>query len=296
MFDFCKKVLALKHSKYIQEFKTEFGVKMSTPTKKLEDGTEIPAIGLGTWELEDCAEIVKLAIELGYRHIDTAQVYENHLEVGEGIKGFPREELFIASKLQWDFLEPELVTINVDKAIHELGCDYLDLFMIHWPNNEKKLSKIVETLLNLKEKGKILNVGVCNFTRHHLQDLLDDGLKVCLNQVEFHPFFHEKGLLDFCHKNHMEMTAYCPLAHGKVFQNLTLSKIAEKYGRTVSQICLRWLLQQNLIVIPKGHSKLHLQENLEVFDFTLSSEDMDAISLLNTNKREVEPPIHEFDY
>ena len=125
------------------------------------------------------------------------QNIKNHQFVKEGIKGFPREELFIASKLQWDFLEPELVEPNCDKTIHELGCEYLDLFMIHWPNKEKKLSKIVEILLGLKEKGKILNVGVCNFTEHHLQDLLDDGLKVCLNQVEFHPDLYQKKLREF---------------------------------------------------------------------------------------------------
>lgn len=270
---------------------------LSVPSKQLEDGTEIPLIGLGTWEqVEKCTEVVKLALELGYRHIDTAQIYENHSYIREGIKGFPREELFLASKLKWDFLEPELVEPNCDKTLQELGCEYLDLFMIHWPNKEKKLSKIVETLLKLKEKGKILNVGVCNFTEHHLQDLLDDGLKVCLNQVEFHPFLYQKSLLDFCEKNKMAITAYSPLAHGEVFKDKDLASLAEKYSKTISQICLRWLIQQNMIIIPKGTSEAHLKENLDVFEFQLSSEDMDKIASLNQNKRICMPPIQEFGY
>lgn len=269
----------------------------SQPTKKLKDGTEIPLIGLGTWEqIERCVEVVKLALELGYRHIDTAQVYGNHLQIKEGIKGFPREELFMASKLQWDFLEPELVEPNCDKTLRELGCEYLDLFMIHWPNKEKPLSKVVEKLLELKEKGKILNVGVCNFTEHHLQDLLDDGLHVCLNQVEYHPYLDQKSLLKFCTKNEMAIEAYSPLAHGEILKDSNIEKIGQKYNKSVSQISIKWLLQKGMIVLPKGSSEKHLRENLEVFDFELSEEEMKQIASLNKNHRTQLPPIHEFDY
>jgi len=270
----------------------------SVPTKKLKNGTEIPLVGLGTWEQngEKCVNAVKMALDVGYRHIDTAQQYDNHKEVKEGIGNFPREELFIASKLQWDFLEPDLVEPNTDKAIQELGCEYLDLFMIHWPNKEKPLSKVVEKLLELKEKGKILNVGVCNFTEHHLQDLLDDSLHVAINQVEFHPFLYQGKLLDFCNQNEIAMTAYCPLAHGEVFQNQELKLLAEKYNKSVSQICLRWLVQQGIVVIPKGSSEEHLRQNLDIFEFQLADEDMQKIQSLNKDHRIVLPPIHEFDY
>lgn len=270
---------------------------ISIPTKKLPRGTEIPVIGLGTWEqVEHCAEVVKKALAIGYRLIDTAQVYGNHLMVKEGIKGFPRKDLFIASKLQWDFLEPELVEPNCDKTISELGCDYLDLFMIHWPNNKKQLSKIIEKLFELKAKGKIRNVGVCNFTQHHLQDLLDDGFVVDVLQVEFHPYLYQKTLHDFCIKNEIAITAYSPLAHGQILQNEVIKKIGAKYNKSVSQVILRWLLDQDILVIPKGSSEKHLKENLEVFDFNLTEEDHALISSLNKDRRVISPPIQEFDY
>lgn len=271
---------------------------MTIPAKQLKNGTMIPIVGLGTWELigETCTNLVKLALDVGYRHIDTAQQYDNQECIKKGIEGFPREDLFIASKLQWDFLEPQLVEENCDRALKELGCEYLDLFNIHWPNKEKPLSKVVEKLLELKEKGKIKNVGTCNFTVHHLQDLLDDGLHVCQNQVEFHPYLCQNNLLEFCTKNEIAVTGYCPLAHGEVFTDPKLKRLSEKYNKPLSQICLRWLVQRGVIVIPKGDNKEQLQQNLQLFDFELSEEDVINIQSYNRGHRIVAPPIHEFDY
>jgi len=271
---------------------------MTIPAKQLKNGTMIPIVGLGTWELigETCTNLVKLALDVGYRHIDTAQQYDNQECIKKAIEGFPREDLFIASKLQWDFLEPQLVEENCDRALKELGCEYLDLFNIHWPNKEKPLSKVVEKLLELKEKGKIKNVGTCNFTVHHLQDLLDDGLHVCQNQVEFHPYLCQNNLLEFCTKNEIAVTGYCPLAHGEVFTDPKLKRLSEKYNKPLSQICLRWLVQRGVIVIPKGDNKEQLQQNLQLFDFELSEEDVINIQSYNRGHRIVAPPIHEFDY
>lgn len=271
---------------------------MSIPTIELDGGTECPTLGLGTFEQtgDKCTGVVKVAIELGYRHIDTAQVYENHAQIKEGIKGFPREELFMASKLQWDFLEPDLVEPNCDKILQELGCDYLDLFMIHWPNKEKAFVDVFAKMLELKEKGKILNAGVSNFTIHHLQDILDQGLKIAVNQVEFHPYLYQKDLLEFCQKNKIALTCYSPLARGNILHDETMIDIGKRYDKSPSQISLRWLLQKGTIVIPKGSSEEHLKQNLEVFDFILTDDEMTKIDSLNQSKRFIEPPIHEFDY
>ena len=271
---------------------------MSVPTKELFEGTEIPVLGLGTFEQEGdkCIGAVKLGLEVGYRHIDTAQVYGNQREVAEGIKGFPREELFIASKLQWDFLEPGLVEENSDKCLKELGVDYLDLFLIHWPNREKPFVDVFAKMLELKEKGKILNAGVSNFTIHHLQDIIDQGLNIAVNQVEFHPYLYQKDLLDFCTKNNIALTAYSPLARGNLFSDEVLIEIGNRYHKKPGQVSLKWLLQKGLIVIPKGSSREHLKENLDVFDFILTDEEMLAIDSLDQAKRYIDPPISEFNY
>lgn len=267
-------------------------------TKKLKNGTSIPLIGLGTWLVEEkkCAEVVKKAIEIGYRHIDTALLYQNHHEIKNGIKGFQREELFITSKIDPRFLELKNVESDCDRCLKELGCDYLDLFLIHWPDRTKPLSKIVEKMLELKEKGKILNVGVSNFTINQLQDLLDDGLEVGVNQVEFHPYLFQKKLLDFCNEKEIALTAYSPLARGKVDSNPVLQAIGKKYHKSPGQVALRWLLQHDLIAIPKASSEKHLKENIDVFDFNLLDEEMKKIDSLNQNLRLVSFSISDFDY
>jgi len=194
------------------------------------------------------------------------------------------------------FLEPDLVEVNCDKILKELGIDYLDLFLIHWPNNKKPLSDIVSRMLKMKEKGKVLNVGVSHFTIHHIQDLLDDGLNIAVNQVEFHPYLHQKELLEFCTKNKIVLTAYSPLAHGEILKDAVLIQMAKDYDKTSGQISLKWLLQKGLVIIPKGSSEGHLKENLDLFDFTLSDEDRKKIDALHTNKRIIYPDLHEFDY
>ncbi|MBN1914578.1 MAG: aldo/keto reductase [Parachlamydiales bacterium] len=266
----------------------------------LNNGIEIPLLGFGTWLLEGktCTEAVSRAIELGYRHIDTACIYHNHLQVAEGIKNIKRNELFITTKLWLDQLDLGSVETACDEALQQLNTEYIDLLLVHWPDKTKCWKKILEKMQILKEKKKIRSIGVSNCTIHHLQDILDQGMMVSVNQVEFHPYLYQKDLLDFCSRHHILITAYSPLARGRVFKDPQMIEIGKKYYKTPGQIALRWLIEKGIAVIPKGTSKTHIQENFDVFDFSLEKADTEKIDFLckSHGKRIIKPPFHEFNY
>lgn len=269
--------------------------------KELNDGNEIPMIGIGTWlqtDKDKCINAIRYALKIGYRHIDTADIYKNHQFIGEAIKGFDRKKLFITSKLWIDFLDPKLVESECDRALMELGIDYLDLYLIHWPDRTKPLDEIIEKMYLLKEKGKIKSVGVSNFTIHHLQDLLDEGIKVAVNQVEFHPFLNQTELLSFCNRNAIAITAYSPLARRKILNDPDLKYIAKKHSKTIAQVSLRWLIQKDIVVIPKATSEKNIKENFEIFNFKLDEEDMKKIDEIGLHrpKRLVDTEFSDFDY
>jgi 2,5-diketo-D-gluconate reductase B len=273
---------------------------MEVPKKKLSDGVEIPTIGFGTWQLEGdiCYNAIKNALEVGYRHIDTAYIYHNHSKVKEAIVDFPREELFFTTKLWREHLAVDKVEFALDLCLKQLGLEYIDLFLIHWPDSSYPLHETVKKMYEMKEKGKVRSVGVSNFTISHLQELIDNNINVSVNQVEFHPYLYQKELLEFCNKNNIALTAYSPLARGNVARDPLLQAIGKKYSKLASQVSLRWLIQKNLIVIPKGSSKSHIKENIDIFDFVLSDDDVriiDAIHLENT-QRHIAPDFHEFNH
>ncbi len=271
---------------------------MKIPLKKLNDGTAIPIIGFGTWQLEGktCSEAVKEALKVGYRHFDTAYAYYNEKEVREGLNNFSREELFITTKLWRDFHDPKLVEKACDTSLKDLKYDYIDLYLLHWPERKKGFAEIVYQMHRLKEKGKVKSVGVCNATVHHIQDLLNQKLSISMNQIEFHPFLNQEELLKFCLSQNIAVTAYSPIAHGKVVQDKTIQEIAKKHQKTPSQIALRWLLQKDVVFIPRSSKKERIQENFSLFDFKLSEEEMQIINSLSTGKRIVNPEFNEFDY
>ncbi|MFA6118933.1 MAG: aldo/keto reductase [Parachlamydiales bacterium] len=273
---------------------------MTLIMKKLNDGNEIPMIGIGTWMLSDakCIDVIRYALKIGYRHIDTADIYLNYEMIREAIKGFPREKLFITSKIWRDFLDPKLIESRCDKALIELGLDYLDLLLVHWPDRTKPQDKIFNELYKLKDKGKIKSIGVSNYTIHHLQDLLDMKIKIAVNQVEFHPFLNQESLLNFCNRHSISLTAYSPLARGAVVKDPEIKRIGNKYSKSATQVSLRWLFQKDIIVIPKAASEKHVKENFEIFDFQLADEDMkkiDEIGLIRS-KRIINPEFSDFEY
>ena len=272
------------------------------PNIKLNNNLEIPIIGLGTWHLneEECARVVKKALEIGYTHIDTAEIYLNESAISEAIKNFPREKLFITSKAWTDNLDYYRVIDACKESLAKLGTIYLDNYLLHWPNKNMNYENIFKAFKKLYDEGKIKSFGVSNCTIHHLKDLLPICKKLRLpltvNQVEFHPYLYQNELLYFCNKYNIKIVAYSPLAQGKITDNKKLQDIGKKYDKTTTQISLRRIMQKNIIAIPKASSEKHLKENMNIFNFELSNDDIKEIDGLGNNLRIINPSFAEFEY
>lgn len=265
----------------------------------LRDGNKIPALGLGTWLLngDECISAVKLALELGYRHIDTAEGYNNQKEIGLALEGFDRSKVFITSKIWMGNLHYSEVLRLCNKALQELRTDYLDLLLIHWPNKRIPMEETFDAFEELVDTGKVISIGVSNFTVNHLKDAMNvEKVPVAVNEVEFHPYLYQEDLIEFCSKNRIITIAYSPLARGNCLRDTIICEIAKKYNKTAAQICLRWNLQKGNVIIPKSRSKDRLRENMDVFDWELLKVDVESIDVLNKNLRYVNPKFNEFDY
>ncbi|WP_417900923.1 aldo/keto reductase [Bacillus haimaensis] len=260
----------------------------------------MPWFGLGVFKVEEGQEVessVKMAIQAGYRSIDTAAIYKNEDGVGKAIKeaGVPREELFITTKV-WNADQGYESTLAAFEAsMEKLGLEYLDLYLVHWPVK----GKYVDTwraLEKLYADGKVRAIGVSNFHIHHLQDILNVAeVKPMVNQVEYHPKLSQVELLNFCKENGIQMEAWSPLMQGELLQNEVLMELAEKYNKSVAQIILRWDLQNGVVTIPKSVKEHRIKENADIFDFEITDEDMQKIHALNENKR-VGPDPDNFDF
>ncbi len=248
------------------------------------NGAKIPAVGLGTWQLsgKTGTRAIAKALEVGYRHLDTAAMYENERDVGEALRasGVPREEVFVTTKVWTDSIGHGPLQRSAEASLKRLKLDHVDLLLIHWPNPAIPLADSIRALCEVKERGLARHIGVSNFT----VTLLDKAVKLSseplvTNQVEYHPFLDQSKVLAGCRRHGMSVTAYCPLARGRVFASKVMAEIATAKGRTVSQIATRWLIQQpGVIAIPRTEKLDRIEENFQVFDFTLSEEEMDRIS------------------
>lgn len=251
----------------------------------------IPIIGLGTWQLKDeiCTRAVKMALAMGYRHIDTAHYYENHKAIAKGLVGFPREELFLTSKIAPDQIDDKNAAKSVEKAcdlaLKELKVDYLDLWLIHWYEESKPMLEIVAAMEKQLERGKVRSIGVSNYSIEQIQKALDAGLKISANQVEFHPFLYQKELWDYCRSRQIQLVSYRSLGKGALLQEPLFHEIGKKYSKTAAQVILRWLVQKEIPVIPKASTEQHLKENLQIFDFTLTPQEMESIDMLDRGLR-----------
>jgi diketogulonate reductase-like aldo/keto reductase len=256
---------------------------------------KIPSIGLGTWELrkDKCTFLVEKGLDIGYRHIDTAFNYENQTAIGKAIQGFDREKLFITSKVMLDQGDVEIIC---ELSLKELGVDYLDAYLIHWPDRTKPMWYVVEQMERLKQQGKILHYGVSNFTISHLKDMKQLKANVFCNQVEFHPYLHQKELWNYCRENEIELVAYRPLGKGALLQDPTVCHIAKTYQRSSAQILLRWLYQKEIPFVAKASSEERLKENFLITEFSLQEEEMLLLDALNQGKRFCNQSWSDFNY
>lgn len=270
----------------------------------LNNGVEMPWMGLGVFKVEEGPELVnavKSAIKLGYRSIDTAAIYGNEEGVGQGIRegiaeaGISREDLFITSKVWNSDLGFESAIQAYETSLQKLGLEYLDLYLIHWPV-EGKYKDAWRALEALYKEEKVRAIGVSNFQVHHLEELLKDAeVKPVINQVEYHPRLTQQELKAFCRENGIQLEAWSPLMQGQLLDNEIIAAIAEKHGKSAAQVILRWDLQNGVITIPKSTKEHRIAANASIFDFELSSDEMEQISSLNQNLR-VGPDPDYFDF
>ena len=243
----------------------------------------IPKLGLGTWQNTGsrCVETVSMALDLGYRHIDTAQSYGNEGAVGDAIatSSVDRDQVFLTTKVWRSNLRYADVISSVRESLDRLGVDYIDLLLIHWPHPRRPVGETLRAMVELQAEGVVDNLGVSNFTRAQLREAVREASSpIVTDQVLYHPFKDQSSLREFCVENGMALTAYSPLARGGVVGDDLLTEIGEGYGKTPAQVGLRWLIQQEgVVAIPKASSRQHLSENLAVFDFSLDDEEMARI-------------------
>lgn len=257
--------------------------------------TTIPALGFGTFQLsnDDAYRMVKAALNAGYTHIDTAQNYHNEEGVGAAVKEAEadRSDLFLTTKVWRDKLGKNDFLPSVEESLRKLKTEYVDLLLIHWPNDNIPLQESIEELMKAQEKGYAKNIGVSNFPIRLVEKAIQLGANIITNQVEYHPLINQEKLYGFLRAEDMILTAYSPIAQGEVIGNETLKAIAAKYGKNEIQVTLRWLIQQEgVAAIPRSSKEQNMEANLQIFDFKLESDDMEKISKLREgNKRVVNP-------
>jgi diketogulonate reductase-like aldo/keto reductase len=251
------------------------------------NGACIPLLGLGTWELRGraCARVVEQALRLGYRHIDTAQLYENEREVGEGLhaSGVRRNDVFVTTKIWPSHFTPRDLERSARERLAQLRLSEVDLLLLHWPNPKVPLADTLGALVKAKNDGLTRHIGVSNFT----VALIEEALKVTseplvCNQFECHPFLDQSRLISECRRRGMAVVAYSPIARGAARNNEVLKRIAAAHKKTATQVCLRFLVQQDIVVIPRTSKVERLSENAAIFDFALSSDEMDEIARLGS--------------
>jgi len=256
-------------------------------TFKEINNTTVPAVGFGTYRTGgyECAEAVKTALDSGYRHIDTAMAYENEAVIGRVIENatVDREDVFLTTKIKGypEFMQYDGLLEAAEGCLERLGTDYVDLLLMHWwyePAGD--MEGVFNAMDRLVDEGKVRNIGVSNFSLEELKRAMRlSNHPILTNQVEYHPYFDQSRLLQFCRENDILLTAYSPLAEGRVVRNDLLTEIGERYGKSAAQVSIRWLIQQeNVITIPKSINELHIRENLDVFDFALSDAEMQRIA------------------
>ena len=246
------------------------------------DTRSVPAIGLGTYKLTGPAaiEIIRKAIHIGYRHIDTAQLYDNEKEIGIALSdsGVPRNRIFITSKVWPSNLTKDRLINSVEESLEKIKLQYFDLLLVHWPHHELLVEEYMQTMMRVQEAGLTKDIGVSNFNIAQLKAALKSGARIVANQIEFHPWINQVKVMEFMQNNQIPLIAYCPFGKGRFIGDKKIEILAAKYVRSPAQIILRWMMQKdNILAIPKSENLYRLEENLHVFDFELSEKEMEMM-------------------
>ncbi|MGE5200942.1 MAG: aldo/keto reductase [Acidobacteriota bacterium] len=258
-------------------------------------GRKVPALGFGTWALggSACRHMVEAALEIGYRHIDTAQAYENEAEVGRAIAAsrLPRGEIFLTTKVWRESLRAPQVLASVAQSLEKLGTDYVDLLLIHWPHAQVPVAETLDAMARLRAEGKVRAIGVSNFTVRQMEEAVAHlGRGIVCNQIEYHLLLSQRPVLDYLRAHGIAAVAYCPLARGRLMQHPAVLRVAMKHGKSATQVALRWLLEQpGVSAIPKTSSPAHARENFALFDFKLDADDRRVLDALPGDTRLVSP-------
>jgi 2,5-diketo-D-gluconate reductase B len=263
-------------------------------------GKPMPALGFGTFQLDESTaeKCVADALEIGYRHIDTADMYGNHEGVGRGLRqsGLGREDIYLVTKIWRDRLRPDEVLADANRSLEELQVDYVDQLLIHWPNNDIPMSETFSAMDQMVKEGKVRTVGVSNFTIAHVREAMDASPQpIAANQVEFHPYLYQKEVMEFCQDNDVALVAYRPIVKGEVKEDPLLQDLAGHYNATPVQVALRWCLQHGLVAIPRSSTRDHIEENWKALEIELGPDDMERIDNIQKTERRVDPDFAEFD-
>ncbi len=260
----------------------------------IKNRPKVPKLGFGTWMLrgKQCVRATEIALEIGYRHIDTAQIYDNESEVGTAIQNskINRKDIFLVTKVWMDSLSAKKTISSTEQSLKKLKTDYVDLLLIHWPVVRVPLEETLKALQKLVQSKKTKFIGVSNFPVELVNTAKKIFPDVLCNQVEYHPFLEQRAVLKAIKKHNMFLTAYSPLARNQVFKNKAIQQMAQKYSKTAGQITLRWLIEQdNVVAIPKSGKEKHIRSNFDIFDFQLKEPDRLILGSLSQNRRLVDP-------
>ncbi len=264
-------------------------IQSITDSAALNDGRSIPRLGLGTWRSsagDEAYRSVRDALELGYRHIDTASIYQNEESVGQAVRdsGVPREQIYITTKVWNDAIRAKTSSQALDASLKRLGMDYVDLYLVHWPTQNSVEAYL--DLMKLQAAGRTKSIGVSNFLLHHLDALKASGASVpAVNQIEWHLWLQSKPLIDRCQQDGIVVEAWAPLIQGKIGEVKELATLAQKYGKTLAQVALRWGLQRGLVMIPKSVKRHRIEENAKLYDFAIDDADVNLLNSLDRSKR-----------
>jgi diketogulonate reductase-like aldo/keto reductase len=265
---------------------------MTVPAVTLPSGDEMPMVGLGTWDIDGdtVRESVRAGLDAGYTHVDTAEGYMNESEIGDALAEHDRDDLFLTSKVLPKNLGYESVLQACEDSLERLGTDYLDLYLIHWPNPAISLRETMQAMERLHDEGLVRNVGVSNFSAYQLsaaQHVSD--VPIAVNQIEFHPWFQRPDLVEYCRETDVVVEAAAPLARTEIFADDTVRELSETYDRSPAQVVLRWAVENDVVAIPKSSSPEHVRENLELFDWSLEAADRERLDGLDRDE-----PVYDF--